>query len=130
MSSLPWRSPLSPVPGYTPFNVADEIELRMHNGSNHPWIQSRLENAIHGVDGDHSKRSDAPWPWPAVMAHADLVREAMRSEALCFLGWTWFPENLPREWPHGALRNGQLQPHARARRPVNQFTRPAPAAFD
>ncbi len=48
------------------------------------------------------------------MAHADLVREALASPALAFLGWTWFPEDVPPEWPHGAIRDGKLAPHARA----------------
>lgn len=82
-----------------------------------------LENAIHGVDGDHSKTSTAPRPWAATMAHADLVREALAGEALTFLGWTWFPEDLPREWPHGALRNGRLEPHAEAQAFLSDFHR-------
>ncbi len=81
-------------------------------GSGRPIPSVLFENAIHGADADHSRTSDAPWPWPPVMAHADLVREALASEAMSFLGWTWFPEALPREWPHGALKNGALQPHA------------------
>jgi hypothetical protein len=84
-------------------------------GGSGPAIPSVLfENAIHGVDGDHSRTSNAPRPWPATMAHADLVREALASDAMSFLGWTWFPEALPREWPHGAVKNGALEPHAYA----------------
>ncbi len=33
-----------------------------------------LENAIHGLIGDHSTHSSKSWPWPAVIAYADLVR--------------------------------------------------------
>lgn len=82
-----------------------------------------LENAIHGVDGDHSKTTDQERPWPVAMAHADLVREALAGEALTFLGWAWFPENLPREWPHGALRNGRLATHAQAQGFLSSFHR-------
>lgn len=82
-----------------------------------------LENAIHGVDGDHSKTTDQERPWPVALAHADLVREALAGEALTFLGWAWFPENLPREWPHGALRDGQLATHAQAQGFLSHFHR-------
>ena len=90
------------------------VQPEQWGGSGRAIPSVLFENAIHGVDGDHSRTSDAPWPWPPVMAHADLVLEALDSEAMSFLGWTWFPEALPREWPHGALKNGTLQPHARA----------------
>ena len=81
-----------------------------------------LENAIHGLIGDHSKRSDKPWPWPVVVAHADLVREALASSAMTFLGWTWFPENLPPEWPHGALRpDGTLAAHAKVQAFLSRY---------
>ena len=81
-----------------------------------------LENAIHGLIGDHKTHSPDPAPWPVVMAHADLVREALASDALTFLAWTWFPEDLPREWPHGALRSdGTLAPHAKAQAFLSQF---------
>lgn len=82
-----------------------------------------LENAIHGVDGDHSKTSEAPRPWAATMAHADLVREALAGEALTFLSWTWFPEALPKEWPHGAILNSRLAPHAAAQGFLSDFHR-------
>jgi len=83
---------------------------------NRPGMPSvLLENAIHGKIGDHSTHSSKPWPWPAVIAHADLVREALASSAMTFLGWTWFPEDLPKEWPHGAiLPDGSLAKHAQA----------------
>ena len=32
--------------GITPFTLADEIELRMFHGQNHPWIVSRFERAV------------------------------------------------------------------------------------
>ncbi len=73
-----------------------------------------LENAIHGRDADHKKQATGTHPWPAVMAHADLVREALAGNSLAFLGWTWFPENIPPEWPHGATQKGKLAPHANA----------------
>ena len=74
-----------------------------------------LENAIHGHMADHSTHSAKPIPWPVAMAHADLTREALASEAETFLGWTWFPEDLPEEWPHGALKpDGSLSYPARA----------------
>lgn len=83
-----------------------------------------LENAIHGYISDHTKHSSKPWPWPAVIAHADLVREALASPALTFLGWTWFPEDLPPEWPHGAiLKNGTLSQHAKAQAFLTRFHR-------
>ena len=73
-----------------------------------------LENAIHGVDANHQKHTNKPRPWAAVLAHADLVREALAGESLAFLGWAWFPEDIPPEWTHGAIKNGKLAPHARA----------------
>lgn len=85
-----------------------------------------LENAIHGLIGDHSTHSDQPWPWPVVLAHADLVREALASPAMTFLGWTWFPENLPQEWPHGAIRpDGSLAKHAEAQAFLSRYHRGA-----
>ena len=80
-----------------------------------------LENAIHGRNGDHAQRSDEPRPWPVDMAHADLVREALASSAQSFLGWTWFPENLPPEWPHGALVGGRLSSHAEVQAFLSRF---------
>ena len=83
-----------------------------------------LENAIQGHMNDHGTHSQAPRPWPAVMAHADLVREALASPALTFLGWTWFPEDLPEEWPHGALLPaGRLSRHAAAQAFLSRFHR-------
>jgi hypothetical protein len=82
-----------------------------------------LENAVHGRNGDHAQRSDKPRPWPVDMAHADLVREALASDALTFLGWTWFPENLPPEWPHGAIKNGKLTPHAKVQAFLSRYHR-------
>ncbi|WP_027855824.1 hypothetical protein [Marinobacterium jannaschii] len=83
-----------------------------------------LENAIHGRMADHSTHSSQPIPWPVAMAHADLVREALASEALTFLGWTWFPEDLPEEWPHGALRpDGRLSAPARAQGFLSHYHR-------
>ena len=67
-------------------------------GARGPAMPSVLfENAIHGLVGDHSTHSSAPWPSPVVVAHVDLVREALASPAMTFLGWTWFPEDLPKE---------------------------------
>lgn len=89
-----------------------------------PMPSVLLENAVHGLIGDHATHSDQPWPWPAVLAHADLVREALASPALTFLGWTWFPEDLPREWPHGAIRpDGKLSKHAQAQAFISRFHR-------
>ena len=82
-----------------------------------------LENAIHGLAADHSTHSNKPRPWPAVMAHADLLREALADESLSFLGWTWFPEDLPKEWPHGAIRAGKLAAHARAQGFLSSYHR-------
>jgi hypothetical protein len=82
-----------------------------------------LENAIHGIDADHKKQATTPRPWFVAIAHADLVREALAGESLTFLGWTWFPENLPPEWPHGAIRNGKLESHARAQAFLSRFHR-------
>ncbi len=98
-----------------------------HWGRSGPALPSvLLENAIHGLIGDHATTSREPWPWAAVMAHADLVREALASSAQTFLGWTWFPEILPREWPHGALLDdGSLATHARAQAFLSRFHRGA-----
>lgn len=83
-----------------------------------------LENAIHGINADHSKHGSRPRPWPVSMAHADLAREALSSGALTFLSWTWFPEDLPPEWPHGALgKDGRLKPHAVAQAFLSKFHR-------
>ena len=83
-----------------------------------------LGNAVHGLVGDHSTHSSAPWPWPVVVAHVDLVREALASPAMTFLGWTWFPEDLPKEWPHGAiLPGGQLAKHAQAQAFLSRYHR-------
>jgi hypothetical protein len=47
-----WRRsaarPLSsdPTARYTPFNLADELELRMFYGQNYPWIYSRFEHSF------------------------------------------------------------------------------------
>lgn len=83
-------------------------------GRGKPMPSVLLENAIHGHHADHTKKSNQPLPWPVVMAHADLVREALASPAQSFLGWTWFPESIPPEWPHGAIRNGKLSAQAAA----------------
>ncbi len=91
--------------------------------SGKPMPTVLLENAIHGRDADHKKQASRPHPWPAVMAHADLVRETLAGESLTFLGWTWFPETLPPEWPHGALRGGKLAPHARAQAFLSHYHR-------
>ncbi len=91
------------------------VQPRHWRGDGEPMPSVLLENAVHGLIGDHATHSDQPRPWPAVLAHADLVREALASEAMTFLGWTWFPEDLPREWPHGAVRpDGTLSKHAEA----------------
>ncbi len=83
-----------------------------------------LENAIHGHMSDHATHSQEPRPWPAVMAHADLVREALASETSTFLAWAWFPEDLPEEWPHGGvLSTGQLSRHALAQAFLSRFHR-------
>ncbi len=83
-----------------------------------------LENAIQGHMNNHATHSQEPRPWPVVMAHADLVREALASPALTFLAWTWFPEDLPEEWPHGALLPaGQLSRHAAAQAFLSHFHR-------
>lgn len=95
-----------------------------HSGPPMPSVL--LENAIHGLIGDHSTHSDQPWPWPVVLAYADLVREALASPAMTFLGWTWFPEDLPREWPHGAiLPDGTLAKHAKAQAFLSRYHRGA-----
>jgi len=83
-----------------------------------------LENAIHGLIGDHATHSREERPWVVAMAYADLVREALASEALTFLGWTWFPEDLPREWPHGAIwPDGRLATHAIAQAFLSRYHR-------
>jgi len=90
-------------------------------GEGTPMPSVLLENTIHGKMADHDTHSDEARPWPVAMAHADLVREALASPALAFLGWTWFPEDLPAEWPHGAIRDGQLALHARAQAFLSQY---------
>lgn len=108
--------------------VTQQGFFTVHPGQWHqkgePMPSVLLENAIHGLIGDHATHSSQPWPWPVVIAHADLVREALASRALTFLGWTWFPEDLPREWPHGAIRqDGTLAKHAQAQAFLTRFHR-------
>jgi len=99
------------------------VDPAQWNASGKPMPTILLENAIHGHDASHQKQATGPHPWPAVMAHADLVREALAGESLAFLGWTWFPENLPPEWPHGAIRDGKLAAHARAQAFLSRYHR-------
>ncbi len=44
-------SPLSPDPtsAYTPYGMAEEIELRMFHGNNYPWVYSRLESSTQSM---------------------------------------------------------------------------------
>ncbi len=46
------EGPYTPYPqsGFTPFTVADELELRMFHGNNNPWSFSRLEYALTATD--------------------------------------------------------------------------------
>ncbi len=39
------QNPQDPQNVFTPFNLADELELRAYEGNNHPWVDSRLERA-------------------------------------------------------------------------------------
>ncbi len=48
------RQPFNPVGGLTPFTMADEIELRMFQGQNYPWIMSRFERAVQPNFNDQS----------------------------------------------------------------------------
>ncbi|MCH8344488.1 MAG: hypothetical protein IH983_10925 [Planctomycetes bacterium] len=47
---LYWRAaglrPFGASAGLTPFTLADEVELRMFQGQNYPWIASRFERAV------------------------------------------------------------------------------------
>lgn len=99
------------------------VHPKQWNQRGKPMPTVLLENAIHGRIADHKKMATGPTPWPVVVAHADLVREALAGETLTFLGWTWFPENLPPEWPHGAIRNGKLAPHASAQGFLSRYHR-------
>ncbi len=38
--------PLEPIGGFTPFGIDDELELRMFEGQNYPWIASTFESAV------------------------------------------------------------------------------------
>lgn len=38
--------PISPQMGFTPFTVSDEIELRMNEGNNQPWLFTRFERSM------------------------------------------------------------------------------------
>ena len=40
------QEPQHPENIFTPFNLADELELRAYEGNNHGWIYSRLERAL------------------------------------------------------------------------------------
>ena len=99
------------------------VEPKHWGGSGLAMMSVLLENAVHGRNADHAQRSNAPRPWPVDMAHADLVREALASDMQSFLGWTWFPENMPPEWPHGALVGGQLSSHAKVQAFLSRYHR-------
>jgi hypothetical protein len=45
-----------PTARYTPFNLADELELRMYFGQNYPWIYSRFEHTMEDFGGTASGR--------------------------------------------------------------------------
>ncbi len=50
---------------FTPFGLADEFELRAHEGSNSGYVYSRLERAIGGSQGNstpHILRGKLDWP--------------------------------------------------------------------
>ncbi|MEZ5788041.1 MAG: hypothetical protein R3D62_16565 [Xanthobacteraceae bacterium] len=83
-------------------------------GSGPPMPSVLLENAIHGLLGDHSTHSKQPWPWPVVLAHADLVREALASPAMTFPGWTWFPRGLAAGMASRCASAGRNAGHAKA----------------
>ncbi|MCH2148791.1 MAG: hypothetical protein MK095_05095 [Phycisphaerales bacterium] len=38
--------PISPQMGFTPFTASDEIELRMNEGNNQPWLFTRFERSM------------------------------------------------------------------------------------
>ncbi|MCH2149869.1 MAG: hypothetical protein MK095_10605, partial [Phycisphaerales bacterium] len=38
--------PQDPAMGFTPFSVSDELELRMNEGNNQPWLLSRFERSL------------------------------------------------------------------------------------
>ena len=60
------RNPLSPALALTPFTFTEELELRMFNGQNYPWIASRFERAVQAsVLGSLGKQ----------FLHANLGRE-------------------------------------------------------
>ncbi|NNM25510.1 MAG: hypothetical protein HKO59_05925, partial [Phycisphaerales bacterium] len=46
--------PFRPAIGLTPFTLADEIELRLYHGQNHPWILSRFERAVNTTNPSFS----------------------------------------------------------------------------
>ncbi len=60
------RDPLSPALALTPFTFTEELELRMFNGQNYPWIASRFERAVQAnVSGSLGEQ----------FLHANLGRE-------------------------------------------------------
>jgi hypothetical protein len=44
------RRPLNAALQLTPFNLSDELELRMYHGQNYPWILSRFEQAVNSLN--------------------------------------------------------------------------------
>jgi hypothetical protein len=52
-------NPLEPQYGLTPFGTAEELELRMYHGNNHPFLMSRFESAINGNDSPQGPTG--PW---------------------------------------------------------------------
>ena len=67
---LYWRAaglrPFGALAGMTPFSLVDELELRMFQGQNYPWIASRFERAVQAqvLNGQGSQ-----------FLHANLGRE-------------------------------------------------------
>ena len=49
-------SPAMGAPQYTPFTLADELELRMFQGNNYPWIFSRYEYSTQGVNAPSAQQ--------------------------------------------------------------------------
>lgn len=66
-----------------------------------------------GLRHDVTQASEAPWPWEATLALADLSRECLASGAAICLNHAW-TTGRPPEWPMDAVSGGALTDKARA----------------
>jgi hypothetical protein len=54
-------NPLEPQYGLTPFGTAEELELRMYHGNNHPFIMSRFERSLNRKEPQPGSNFSERW---------------------------------------------------------------------